>query len=141
MHIVGRMPGAARIRVGARGCAALLLIAAACGGEEAVQEPVLMPDAAPIEYPVGLWDRQVQGETEVLIHVDEAGGVDSALISQTSGYAEFDSAAVSGARRLRFSPGRRGDRRIAMWTRIPIRFAQDSTATIGAARASGVRND
>jgi protein TonB len=119
-------------------CALLL---GACGSDELVEEPVPLPGVNAIEYPVALWDRQVQGETEVMIHVDEAGAVDSALVSQGSGYAEFDSAAVRGALRLRFTPGRRGDRRIAMWTRLPIRFAQDSTATIGPPRASGVRDD
>jgi TonB family protein len=117
------------------------LLLGACGGDAAVEEPVPLPDRNAIEYPVALWDRQVQGETEVMIHVDAAGAVDSALVSQSSGYAEFDSAAVRGALKLRFTPGRRGDRRIAMWTRLPIRFAQDSTATIGPPRASGVRND
>ena len=113
----------------------------ACGGDEPIEDPVPMPEPSPVDYPVALWDRKVQGETEVLIHVNEVGDVDSVLVSETSGYAEFDSAAVQGARKLRFTPGRRGDKRIAMWTRIPVRFAQDSTATLGAPRASGVRND
>jgi periplasmic protein TonB len=118
-------------------CALLL---AACA-EPAVQleEPVPMPDPTPVEYPVALWDLRVQGETEVLIHVNQFGDVDSVLVSKASGYAEFDSAAVAGARKLRFTPGRRGDRHVAMWTKVPVRFAQDSSATIGAATASGVR--
>jgi TonB family protein len=110
-------------------------------GEEAVEEPVPMPDPTPIHYPVALWDKKVEGDTEVLIRVNELGDVDSALVAQSSGYAEFDSAAVNGARKLRFTPGRRGDKRVAMWTRIPIRFAQDSTATVGPPRAAGSRNE
>ena len=43
-----------------------------------------------------------------------------------SGRAEFDSAAVSGARKLRFVPGRRADRPIEMWTKLPVRFEVDS---------------
>ena len=104
----------------------------ACGGNNAaVEEPVPMPDPTPIEYPVALWDQQVQGETELMIRVNEYGDVDSVFVSKASGYAEFDSAAVAGARDLRFTPGRRGDRRVAMWTKMPVRFAQDSTATLG----------
>jgi TonB family protein len=114
---------------------------AACGSENdgAVEEPVPMPAPSPIEYPVALWDRRVQGETEVLIHVNVYGDVDSAMVSRSSGYAEFDSAAVRGARQLRFTPGRRGDRRVAMWTKVPVRFAQDSTAQVGAPTSSGIR--
>jgi hypothetical protein len=39
---------------------------------------------------------------------------------------------------LRFTPGRKGDRRVAMWTKMPVRFTQDSTATLGAPRAAGM---
>lgn len=109
--------------------------------ETATEPPVPMPEPSPIEYPVALWDRGVQGETEILIHVDERGDVDSVLVSKGSGYAEFDSAALAGARRLRFTPGRRGERRVAMWTRIPVRFARDSTATLGAPVESGVTQE
>jgi TonB family protein len=103
------------------------------------QEPVPMPDPTPVQYPPALWDQKVEGETEVLVRVDESGDVDSAFVVQTSGYPDFDSAAVTGARKLRFTPGKRGDKRVAMWVRIPVRFAQDSTATVGAPRAVGVR--
>jgi TonB family protein len=116
------------------------LVAACSAGDEPIQEPVPMPDPSPIEYPVALWDLKVQGETEVMIHVNEFGDVDSAMVSKASGYAEFDSAAIAGARRLRFTPGKRGDRRIAMWTRMPVRFAQDSVAQLGQSTASGVNN-
>jgi TonB family protein len=119
------------------GAVAGALLLAACGGEAdvATEQPRPMPDPTPIDYPVELWDMGVEGETEVLVHVNERGDVDSAYVHRTSGYAEFDSAAVAGARMLRFTPGRQGDRRIAMWTKIPIRFAQDSAAIVGAATA------
>jgi TonB family protein len=121
----------------ATGCALLI---AACGEEPgALEEPVPMPDPTPVEYPVALWDRKVQGETELLVHVNQWGDVDSVLVSKASGYAEFDSAAVTGARRLRFTPGRRGDRHVAMWTKVPVRFAQDSSATFGTPVGPGVR--
>lgn len=114
----------------------------ACGGNGAtVEEPVPMPDPTPIEYPVALWDQRVQGETELMIRVNEHGDVDSVFVSKPSGYAEFDSAAVAGARDLRFTPGRRGERRVAMWTKMPVRFAQDSTATMGPTQPAGNQPD
>jgi TonB family protein len=131
-------PGAAR-RGAVAGCALLLV---ACAGDEPVLEgPVPMPDPSPIEYPAVLWDMNVEGETEVLIHINALGDVDSVLVSRTSGYVEFDSAAVEGARLLRFTPGRRGDRRVAVWTKLPVRFAQDSTAAFGAPTVSGERHE
>lgn len=120
---------------------AALLVLACAAPEEDVQEPVPLPDPTPVAYPEGLWDRGVQGEVEVMIHVNEMGDVDSALVSKSSGFSDFDSAAVNGARRLRFTPGQRGDRRIAMWTKIPVRFSQDSTATIGTSTGSGITHE
>lgn len=120
---------------------ACLLVQACEPPSQEVQPPIPIPDPTPIAYPEGLWDRGVQGETEVLIHIDEMGDVDSVLVSKSSGYSDFDSAAVNGVRRLRFTPGQRGDRRVPMWTRIPVRFSQDSAATLGTATSSGIRNE
>jgi TonB family protein len=126
------------------GCGTVVLgaLLAGCNGTvEEVQPPIPIPDPTPIAYPEGLWDRGVQGETEVLIHIDEMGDVDSVLVSKSSGFSDFDSAAVNGVRRLRFTPGQRGDRRIAMWTKIPVRFSRDATATLGSPTGSGVSNE
>lgn len=132
-----------RIGSAARCCAAiacaLLLACGSADEDDYMEEPVPMPDPTPVQYPVDLWDKGITGETEVLVHVNEYGDVDSAMVARTSGYAEFDSAAVGGARQLRFTPGRRGDRPVPMWTKIPVRFAQDSTASFGAPTATGLR--
>lgn len=124
------------------GAMLVLWLSAGCRGEVGeIEAPVPMPDPTHIEYPVELWDRRIEGETELMIHVNQFGDVDSVLVSATSGYAQFDSAAVRGARRLRFTPGKQGERRVAMWTLIPIRFEQDAEPALGAARASGVNHD
>jgi protein TonB len=125
-----------------RGAVMCCLLLQACDATvEEVQPPIPIPDPTPIAYPETLWDMGVQGETEVLIHIDEMGDVDSVLVAKSSGYSDFDSAAVNGVRRLRFTPGQRGERRIAMWTRIPVRFSRDSTATLGSPTEAGVSNE
>ena len=109
---------------------AALCLLAGCAKppEEPVEQPELMPGPSPFEYPVSLWDQKVTGETVVLVHVTREGGVDSVTVSNPSGHVEFDSAAVSGARKLRFVPGKRGALPVDMWTRLPVRFYLDSTA-------------
>lgn len=132
---------AGRPRFAGLGAVLFLLLPACEPTHQEVQPPIPIPDPTPIAYPEGLWDRGVQGETEVLIHIDEMGDVDSVLVAKSSGFSDFDSAAVNGVRRLRFTPGQRGDRRVAMWTRIPVRFSRDSTASLGASTGSGIRNE
>jgi TonB family protein len=129
----------------------LFVLLAGCGGDGngaednggdgvVIQEPQLMPDPTPVRYPRALWDENVEGETEVLVHVSAVGDVLEAYVAQTSGHAEFDSAAVQGARKLRFTPGKRGNKPVAMHVRIPVRFTRDSSATVGAPRSTGARN-
>jgi periplasmic protein TonB len=79
----------------------------------------------PIEYPIQLWDQDMEGETVLRVLVGDTGGVDSVEVVESSGYAAFDSAAVAGARRLRFSPARREDGdRIEVWAEVPVRFSK-----------------
>jgi TonB family protein len=107
----------------------LLAGLAACGAEggadDDVQEPTPLAAAA-VQYPVDLWDEVVEGEVVVLVHVTPTGGVDSAYIHTSSGHAAFDSAALAGARETRFHPARRGDKRIPMWAKLPVRFVRDT---------------
>ncbi len=103
-------------------CAVLAVPLAACGEEEPVTQPEVISVESPFRFPVSLWDEAVQGETVVMVHVTDTGGVDSVYVLEPSGHAAFDSAAVSGAYELKFAPGRRGDRRIAAWARLPVRF-------------------
>lgn len=107
-----------------------LCFLAACGesAEEPVEPPTPFPDPSPFLYPLNLWEAEIEGSAVLMIRVDERGGVDSVYVHESSRFPEFDSAAVQGARELRFSPARQGQRRIAMWTRLPVRFARDSMA-------------
>jgi periplasmic protein TonB len=109
-----------------RACVLLSGLAACGGPPEPITQPELMPDPSPFVYPTALWDQKMRGETLLLMHVTAGGQVDSVTVSNSSGRAEFDSAAVTGARKLRFVPGRRGDRPVEMWTKLPVRFEVDS---------------
>ena len=92
--------------------------------------PAVVSEGSPFGYPVELWDRGVEGETELMILVSDMGAVDSVYVSDESGVAQFDSAALAGARQLRFAPARSGEQRIAKWIRVPIRFSKGA-ATVG----------
>src|SRR5688572_20165022 len=90
---------------------ALLMVLAGCAAEvEPISQPELMPNATPFKYPVSLWDQRLTGETVLMLHVTRDGLVDSVSVFNSSGQTAFDSAAVAGARELRFVPGRRGVR-------------------------------
>jgi len=98
----------------------------ACGGGDAIRLPQPMSDNPPIDYPVDLWDAGIEGETLLNLHVDAEGRVDSVFVDRTSGSPRLDSAAARGGRTMRFTPARRGERRVATWVRIPVRFMRDS---------------
>jgi TonB family protein len=108
-----------------------LTVAACAKPEEPLTQPELMPDPSPFKFPVALWDQNVTGETLLMLHVTREGKVDSVSVFNSSGQIDFDSAAVNGARQLRFVPGRRGRRPVDMWTKLPVRFWRDSTSVRG----------
>lgn len=114
---------------------AALLGAPACEEPEPEPERITDPRSisteSPFRYPVALWDTGVEGESVVMVHVTDAGGVDSVYVLQRSEHPAFDSAAVAGAYELRFAPGRRGDDRVAMWVRLPVRFRLDDPGAGG----------
>ncbi|MFO7893328.1 MAG: energy transducer TonB [Longimicrobiales bacterium] len=86
---------------------------------------------SPFRYPIDEWDADVEGEVVVMVHVTDVGAVDSAYVLEGSGRPALDSAAVVGARDLEFAPGRRGDERIAMWAKLPVRFAKPDSVRAG----------
>lgn len=100
------------------------LIAAGCGTEREIEQPRPLFADVPIEYPLQMWDQDMEGETLLRVRVSDEGAVDSVEVLQTSGYASFDSAAVAGARVLQFTPARRNGRRIAVWAEVPVHFSK-----------------
>ena len=96
-----------------------------CGEGEPMEAPTPLYGEVPIEYPLDLWDADVEGETTLRVRVTEMGVVDSVEVIQASGYPAFDSAAVRGALQLRYSPARKNGERISVWAKVPVHFSKD----------------
>lgn len=90
-----------------------------------MEGPTPLYGEIPIEYPLDLWDADVEGETTLRVRVTEMGDVDSVEVVQGSGYPAFDSAAVRGALQLRYSPARRRGERISVWAKVPVQFTKE----------------
>ena len=104
--------------------AAIPALLAACTSDAPLDLPVPVDQPSPFVYPEELWDQDVEGQAIVMVHVTTEGTVDSVYVRSTSGYEAMDSAAVTGARELRFEPGRRGADPVDVWVRLPVRFSK-----------------
>ncbi len=102
----------------------LVLLLAACGRDVRLEDPIPLYGDVPIEYPLELWDADVEGQTTLRLRVTEMGVVDSVEVYESSGYPAFDSAAVQGALKLRYSPATRNGRRISVWAKVPVQFTK-----------------
>ena len=99
------------------------------GGEPASgppdqEPPVAVNGDSPIQYPPRLYDQKVEGDVVLRLFVDSTGrlATDSSRVAESSGYPALDSAALSGSRRLRFTPARRHGLPIATAFLQPIEF-------------------
>ena len=95
-----------------------------CSADLEIESPSPLSASVPIDYPLDLWDRGVEGSSILRVRVSDMGEVDSVVVVESSGYAAFDSSAVRGARTLRFSPARQGDKRIEVWAHVPVHFSK-----------------
>ena len=77
-----------------------------------------------VEYPPDLFVQGISGSVDLRLFVDSAGQVvpESTSIQRTSGYAALDSAALAAAPKLRYAPGRRAGRPVAMLFLQPVHF-------------------
>lgn len=78
----------------------------------------------PFRYPSALYAQRVQGNVTLRLFVDSTGIVrpDSTRIEESSGTPALDSAAVLGARELRFTPARRRGTPLAVSLLYPVYF-------------------
>jgi TonB family protein len=84
--------------------------------------PTLENEQFPFEYPQDAWASRIGGETVLRIRISTAGAVDSIAVQKTSGHRSLDSAAVAGARKLRYKPARQGERPVPVWATLPVRY-------------------
>ncbi len=100
------------------------MVIAGCAGDGEIEQPTPLYGEMPIEYPLQLWDQDMEGETLLRVRVTDTGGVDSVVVMESSGHPDFDAAAVTGAKELRFSPARKDGKRIEVWAEVPVRFSK-----------------
>jgi protein TonB len=116
-----------------------VLIAAACpaadttkqamdaltaAGQKPDEMPVLLNTELPFRYPEKLYASKVQANVVLRIYIDSTGAVwpDSTIIMKSSGYPEFDSAAVKGAPELHFIPAKLQKKPIGVDIQLPVYF-------------------
>ena len=104
-------------------CALLAGVMSGCSGDQEIDSPSPLSALVPIDYPLDLWDQGIEGSSMLKVRVTDMGNVDSVVVVESSGYDAFDSSAVRGARTLRFSPARQGDKRIEVWAHVPVHFS------------------
>lgn len=73
-------------------------------------------------YPRSLRDAGTGAAPTVWLRIDAGGRVTEAEVSQSSGLAALDRAALEAARRAVFRPARNGDKPIAVWVEYEIPF-------------------
>jgi protein TonB len=122
-----------------QGMLAVVFLIMSCGGsDEGGSEtdaprrddpPVALDAEPPVVYPAGLYRQGVEGTVTLRLFVDEKGDVvaESTKVAESSGYPEFDSAAVVGIPRMRFAPAQRDGRPVGIAFTQPVHFRRPDT--------------
>lgn len=101
----------------------------------AVDEVVPLPPVPPIreaypvyqknpppEYPRLARRRGYEGAVIMEVLVTRQGRVEDLRLFRSSGYPILDRAAMAAVKGWVFEPGRRGEERVEMWVKVPVRF-------------------
>jgi TonB family protein len=88
------------------------------------QPPVAINSVSPMVYPSALLEQGIEGRVLLRLFVDSMGAIvhDSSRIAESSGYPALDSAALTGAATLRFSPALRHGRPVGGPFLQPVQF-------------------
>lgn len=79
-------------------------------------------DNPPPLYPILARKRNYQGTVILDVYIDRIGNAEEVKIYKTSGHAVLDKAAVMTVKDWLFEPGMKGEEKIEMWVKIPIRY-------------------
>jgi TonB family protein len=136
------LSGAARCRPSPPGQGGDPAGAGAVGTGPSDQEPPVALNAdSPIQYPPRLYAQKVEGDVVLRLFVDSTGRLspESSRVAESSGYPALDSAALTGARQLRFAPARRHGLAVATAFLQPIEFRHPAAS--GAVTRGGPGGD
>jgi protein TonB len=73
-------------------------------------------------YPAILREAGIGGEVLVWLLIDVSGNVLRANLTQSSGHATLDQAALKVALTMKFTPAKNRDQTVQVWVSLPIRF-------------------
>ena len=83
--------------------------------------PLYKENPAPV-YPMQAKNRGYEGTVILEVLVTKEGKAGKVSVFQSSRYSLLDEAAVSSVKKWRFEPGKKGDEKVDMPVKIPIRF-------------------
>jgi protein TonB len=96
---------------------------------ETLSEKQIIREARPLyrsnpppKYPAVARRRGFQGNVVLEVLVGPVGNVIELHVLSSSGYPILDRAAKSSVKNWTFEPGMRGQQKVEMWVRVPIRF-------------------
>jgi len=94
--------------------------------------PLMLNRRPPFQYPAALLSKKVQGNVTLRIHVDSTGRVvpESTTVFESSQIPELDSAALRGARELRFAPAKKREQPISVSLLFPVFFRAPGEAPL-----------
>ena len=125
---------------------AVLLLASliGCGGTEGgsqtgerqrqprrFEPPVASNAESPIAYPAELFTQKIEGTVLLHIYVDATGAIvpESTRIAESSGHAQLDSAALTGAPGIEYTPAMRDGAPVAAAFLQPVHFRHPETTS------------
>jgi protein TonB len=80
---------------------------------------------SPPTYPKRARKRGYEGTVVLRVLVNRQGEVEELWIDSTSGHTMLDRAAQGAVKRWLFEPGRQGNKKMAMWVKVPVTFKLD----------------